>query len=168
MSQGMSSSEDVLWEPAQFINENRVRLCIDGREMSYDARYMRSSGAWFVENSSQSGSSCHPVSFAETDAVFKEFSHQTAYFSKISKMAQIDRKKTEREKKQQRLKDLKSKKQQLQAKREQDLQCLKRRLGQGKDAARIIGNLFQHDEEFINEFLNSISDENRCVCAINL
>ena len=91
----MSSLEDVLWEPAQFVDEKHVRLCVDGREMRYDSKYMRSSGAWFRSSQFRTiRSKTFSSLFKETDAIFKEFSHQVSYFSKILKMVEIRSKKS--------------------------------------------------------------------------
>ena len=163
MSQGMSPSSDVLWEPAQFANaiKTRVRLCADGRELDYNDKYMRPSGAWFHETKSEAtlGNCCFPVLFAETDLIFKEFSHQVAYSSKMLKRNKKNAQKMVRETNRKMLNELRSAQVAAEVKRVEAHQSMKKLLGQGKDTARTVFNLFLDDQEFINEFLNSMIDE---------
>ena len=158
----MSPSRDVLWEPAQFANERktRVRLCADGRELDYNAKYMRPSGAWFHDMKSETTlESCFPVLFAETDLIFKEFSHQVAYSSKILKRNKKNAQKMIRDTKQKLMNELRSAQVTAEAKRVEALRSIKKFLGQGKCAVRTVFDLFLDDQEFINEFLNSMIDE---------
>ena len=70
MSKDRSPSENVLWEPAVYTNEQHthVRLCLDNRVLKYDDNYMRKSGAWFSSSTTGKGD-CFPVLMKETDEV---------------------------------------------------------------------------------------------------
>ena len=91
MSSGMKASDNVFWEPAKFANRHhtKVCLCIDGRILDYDDKYMREAGAWFHEGRT---GECFPVFRQETDMVFKEFGSVVTYANQINRVAEQARK----------------------------------------------------------------------------
>lgn len=91
VSHGMKATENVFWEPAEFVNRHhtQVRLLIDGRVIEHDAKYMREAGAWFRFGKN---CDCFPVFRQETDLIFKDHGAVVTYANQIISIAQKARK----------------------------------------------------------------------------